>query len=38
MQRVASTELMFGVTRKLTLRASGRSETLSSYTQTQRSC
>ena len=35
---VASTELMFGVARKLTLRASGRSETPSSYTQTQRSC
>ena len=35
---VASTVLMFGVARKLTLRASGGSEKLSSYTQTQRSC
>ena len=30
--------LMFGVARKLTLRASGGSETLSSYAQTQHSC
>ena len=32
----ASTVLMFGVARKLTLRASGGSVSLSSYTQTQR--
>ena len=30
--------LMFGVARKLTLQASGGSNTPSSYTQTQRSC
>ena len=36
--RVASTVLMLGVARKLTLRASGGSVSLTSYAQTQRSC
>ena len=38
MQMGRINELMLGLARKLTLRASGGSVSLSSYTQTQRSC